>query len=112
MRIAIPTSDGRLALHFGHCKQFALIDVDERNKRIVADELVEAPDHQPGLLPKWLHEQGVNLVIAGGMGSRAVQLFTQSGIEVCTGAPSETPRALVEAYLNGTLDAGQNVCDH
>jgi predicted Fe-Mo cluster-binding NifX family protein len=112
MRIAIPTTDGRLAMHFGHCTQFALIDVDERSKRIIAEELVEAPDHQPGLLPRWLHEQGVNLVIAGGMGGRAVQLFAQNGIDVHLGAPSEPPSALVEAYLNGTLEAGPNVCDH
>ncbi len=56
MRIAIPVADGKLAAHFGHCEKFALIDVDEEKKEILANEMTEAPPHQPGLLPVWLDE--------------------------------------------------------
>jgi len=112
MRIAVPISDGKLSMHFGHCGQFALVDVDPETKRIIAKELVEAPDHQPGLLPQWLHEQGAELIIAGGMGSRAQALFAENDIAVVVGAPPETPDALIEAYLAGTLEPGSNVCDH
>ena len=112
MRIAIPTAGGKLAMHFGHCEQFALIDVDPETKRVIATESVDAPAHQPGLLPRWLAEQGVNVIIAGGMGGRAQALFADSGIEVVVGAPSEAPDALVAAYVDGTLKAGENVCDH
>ena len=112
MRIAIPVAQGKLAMHFGHCEQFALIDVNEESGDQGATELVQAPDHQPGLLPRWLAEKGVQVVIAGGMGRRALGLFTDNGIEVAVGAPAESPEHLVAQFLAGTLKTGENVCDH
>jgi predicted Fe-Mo cluster-binding NifX family protein len=105
-------ADGRLPQHFGHCAKFALIDVDPAAKKITASTEVDAPEHQPGLLPPWLKECGVNLVIAGGMGSRAQTLFQTASIEVLTGAPAETVDALMQQYLDGNLVTGANVCDH
>lgn len=112
MRIAIPMADGRLAMHFGHCEKFALVDVEPADRRIINREYVDAPAHQPGLLPVWLHERGVQVIIAGGMGQRALSLFQEKGIRVVVGAPAETLETLVGDYLAGTLQAGQNVCDH
>jgi len=66
----------------------------------------------PGLLPRWLHEQGVNLVITGGMGSRALDLFNQASVQVIIGVEAGTPEAIVRDYLEGKLAAGSNVCDH
>lgn len=112
MRIAIPLAEGRLATHFGHCASFALIDVDPDSGRILGREDAPAPPHQPGLLPAWLADRGVHLIIAGGMGARAQGLFAQRGIDVLVGAPAESPEHLVEAWLSGTLATGQNLCDH
>lgn len=112
MKIAIPIVEGQLCLHFGHCAHFALVDVNEAEKKIVAQQLVEPPPHEPGVLPKWLHEQGATVILAGGMGSRAQQLFAQNGIQVVVGCPSEPPEALVGAYLAGQLVTGDNACDH
>ena len=112
MKIAIPLAAGRLCMHFGHCEQFALVDVDEVAQKGRGTTLLTPPPHEPGLLPRWLHEQGADVVIAGGMGQRAQQLFAQSGIRVLVGATAGTPESLVEAYLNGTLTSGQNLCDH
>jgi ATP-binding protein involved in chromosome partitioning len=112
MRIAIPIADGRLTMHFGHCERFALIDVDPAGKSVVGREEVAAPEHQPGLLPRWLAERNVKVVIAGGMGSRAQGLFAENGIEVVVGAAAEVPDKLVADYLSGTLETGGNVCDH
>lgn len=112
MRIALPIADGKLAMHFGHCAQFALVDVDRAAKRIIKTEMVDAPEHQPGLLPRWLGERGVNVIIAGGMGSRAQALFAEQRIEVVVGAPADTFNSLVKAYLDDTLQSGENVCDH
>ncbi|HUU43246.1 MAG TPA: iron-sulfur cluster carrier protein MrpORP, partial [Planctomycetota bacterium] len=75
MRIAIPMADGRLAMHFGHCQEFALVDVDVEKGSITGQTAEAAPDHQPGLLPKWLAERGAEVIIAGGMGRRAQDLF-------------------------------------
>jgi predicted Fe-Mo cluster-binding NifX family protein len=112
MRFAIPLADGQLCLHFGHCEEFALIDVDASTRTIIGQTRVTPPPHEPGLLPRWLHEQGATTIIAGGMGMRAQQLFAQSAITVVTGAPVATPEALVTAYLAETLETGANTCDH
>lgn len=112
MIIAIPVAAGRLSLHFGHCEQFALVDVDNNTRRINGTTCLTPPPHEPGVLPRWLHEQGANVIIAGGMGRRAQDLFASNSIEVVVGAPADTPEAIVAAYLAGTLEAGQNVCDH
>jgi predicted Fe-Mo cluster-binding NifX family protein len=112
MRIAVPTAEGALALHFGHCQEFALFDVDETTRAVSNGQYLVPPAHAPGVLPKWLAEQGANVIIAGGMGSRAQGLFAQAGIEVVVGAPSLPPKAVVGAYLAGTLQAGKNICDH
>lgn len=112
MRIAIPIAEGKLAMHFGHCEQFALVDVDTEKKSIVATALETPPPHEPGVLPKWLSEKGANLIIAGGMGSRAQDLFAAQNIKVVVGAASDSPEKIVNAYLGGTLQSGDNVCDH
>ena len=75
-------------------------------------EDVVPPPHEPGLLPPWIAERGAKIVIAGGMGQRAVSLFAEQGITVVVGAPADTPERLVAGYLAGTLETGGNVCDH
>jgi len=112
MRIAIPLADGKLALHFGHCREFTFIDVDPDTRTIVAIDSKTPPPHAPGVLPQWLAEQGANLIVAGGMGSRAKDLFAQQNIDVIIGAPPEQPEAIVKSYLDGTLRTGANLCDH
>ena len=112
MKIAIPTADGRLCAHFGHCEGFAIIEVDQQSKGIVSKSMQKPPPHEPGVLPRWLRELGADLIIAAGMGQRAQQLFAQSGITVVVGAPAEPPEQLATAYLSGTLQAGDNLCDH
>lgn len=112
MIIAIPVADGKLFSHFGHCQSFALIEADKENGKIVGRKDEAAPPHEPGLLPPWLAERGVDLVIAGGMGGRARDLCAQHNIETIVGAPPLEPEMLVEAYLAGTLQSGANACDH
>jgi len=112
MKYAVPVSGGVVSAHFGHCEQFALIDVDEAKKQILKKELVSPPAHEPGLLPPWLAEKGVSLVIAGGMGSRAQGLFQQNKIGVITGTMESDPEKAVLSHLNGILATGANICDH
>jgi Mrp family chromosome partitioning ATPase/predicted Fe-Mo cluster-binding NifX family protein len=111
MKFAVPTNDGKLCQHFGHCEAFALIDIDGDNT-IISETYVTPPPHEPGLLPPWLSQQGVNCIIAGGMGSRAQQLFAENSVKVVTGAQGEYPKEVVENYLKGTLITGTNTCDH
>ena len=110
MRIAIPTYDGKLAQHFGHCEAFVVVDVEDGT--VTGSREAAPPVHAPGVLPQWLAEQGCSVIIAGGMGRRAQDLFAQNGIEVLVGAPGGDPEDLVKAYLAGDLKAGRNICDH
>ncbi len=110
MTIAIPLSAGKLSPHFGHCEHFALFQLE--NGKIADKSLLTPPPHEPGLLPQWLKEQGVSLVIAGGMGQRAQDLFTSSGVEVICGAPPQGPAVIIDQYLNGNLETEDNTCDH
>jgi predicted Fe-Mo cluster-binding NifX family protein len=110
MIIAIPVSNGRLSEHFGHCDQFTLFLVQD--EAIQKREDISAPPHAPGLLPRWLKEKGADLVIAGGMGRRAQELFRSAGIDVVCGAPGGEPEQIVATYLAGTLATGENACDH
>jgi predicted Fe-Mo cluster-binding NifX family protein len=112
MKIAIPIADGKVTPHFGHCPHFAFVSVTEGSKTPGTVVLEPSPEHEPGLLPKWLGEKQVTHVIASGIGKRAVDLLVAQNICVVTGVPIEPPLELVNAFLDGTLQTGQNACDH
>ncbi|MCK4305472.1 MAG: P-loop NTPase [Candidatus Eisenbacteria sp.] len=112
MKIAVPVTQGSLSLHFGHCEHFALFEVDSDGKTIRDKQFLTPPGHEPGILPRWLHEHGANVVITGGMGARAQGLFAQNNIKVVVGAAGTDLERIVEAYLDGSLETGANVCDH
>jgi predicted Fe-Mo cluster-binding NifX family protein len=112
MKIAIPTANGELCMHFGHCEKFALVEADSDAGTVTETLYLTPPVHAPGVLPQWLHEQGADVIIAGGMGQRAQALFAQHGIEVVVGAAGGSPAELALAFLEQTLETGDNVCDH
>ena len=109
-KFAVPTVDKILTAHFGHCDQFAIIDTEDES--IISVEFVSPPVHQPGVYPRFLAEQGVDVIISGGMGHKAQDLFTQNNIEVCMGVAGGSPGSLVDQYLKKQLQTGQNLCDH
>ncbi|SDE65475.1 NifB/NifX family molybdenum-iron cluster-binding protein [Rhodospira trueperi] len=111
MLIAIPLDEGKLSPHFGHCKSFALVETDAAHA-VTSRRDADAPPHEPGLLPKWLSEQGVDLVICGSMGPRAQDLFAQYGIAVTTGAPVDDPEHLVATHFQGTMEKTASDCHH
>jgi len=110
MKIAIPTAGGILCAHFGHCQEFTLVDVDTEAKKIIEVSKVVPPPHEPGVLPTWISQLGCNMVIAGGMGGRAVGMFKSRGINVIIGAPALKPEDVVMNFLEGTLVTGGNLC--
>lgn len=112
MKIAVPTASGLLCMHFGHCEKFIVVDINDNTKEIIGKEDIIPPPHEPGVLPKWLYDMGVNVIIAGGMGMRAQQLFQQYGIQVIIGAPAEHPQTVILNWLKGELVTGGNLCDH
>ncbi len=112
MKIAVPVAEGKLCTHFGHCQHFCFVTVDENNQ-VTTKENVTPPPHEPGVLPRWLAENNVNLILAGGMGIKAQELLAQSGVKVVTGVIGDiTPEEAVEAFLKGNLQTGANACSH
>jgi len=112
MKIAVPMAEGKLAMHFGHCASFAVVETNEAGEQIKTEEVIPPP-HEPGVLPKWLGQEiKADVIIAGGMGQRAQDLFSQYGVKVMVGAQVKTPADLVADYISGTLHVGANACDH
>ncbi len=110
-RIAVPVDEaGILDAHFGHCKFFILLD--EEDGKIVKEEKIAPPAHEPGILPVFLADKGVTDIISGGMGLSAINLFNKRGINAFVGAPKLGARALAEGYLSGKLEFTANYCDH
>lgn len=109
MKIAIAMDGTRVSEHFGHCQKYAIFTV--QNSMIIRGEDLDSPGHEPGKLPRFLAEHGVNLVIAGGMGPRAIDLFHESGIDVILGASGDVD-AVAQAYIRGDLTPGQSTCHH
>src|SRR4030042_5252184 len=107
-RIALASEDGSglegaLSAHFGRCPFYTFVNVE--GDRIVGFEVVanpHYPNHQPGVIPQFIHSQKANVIIAGGMGQRATDFFTQFGIDVATGVQGKGGE-VVEAYLRGEI---------
>lgn len=108
--IAVPLEGGRLCSHFGHCSEFALFRT--KDGMIIGSSKLTPPPHEPGVIPKWLADQGADVVLAGGMGARAKEMLSEKGIEVVVGVKEGEPEQLVMDYLAGNLATGDNACDH
>ena len=109
-RAAFPTNDKEtVSAHFGHCRYFAVYSISEG--KIMETEYLDAPAHAPGVLPKFLADNKVTVIIAGGMGAMAKDLFAQNGIEVIMGADGRLEDNL-KTYLEGELYSKGSVCDH
>jgi len=107
MRIAISTDNGSVSAHFGRCPSFTIVDIEDG--KVTAKEEISNPGHEPGFLPKFLHDKGVNYIVAGGMGQRAVQLFSEQGIEKIVGVSGQIDD-VIEKMAKGTLEGGESLC--
>jgi len=110
IQVAIPLQGGRFCEHFGGAEAFAFYTVDLASGTVGERRVDTPPEHGRGIFPMWLRNQGTEIVLAGGMGPRAVGIFAQHGIDVVLGVSGDNPDAMVEKYLAGTLDATGQVC--
>jgi len=111
-RIAIPDENGLVSAHFGHCPSFAIYEVDENARAVNTRKSEVPPPHEPGAIPRWLKELGVQVVLAGGMGRKAMELLRKLGIEPVVGVSGLGVEEAVQGYLSGSLHLQSNVCDH
>jgi len=107
MKIAVACEGKTVTEHFGHCEGFMIFEAQD--KKIVNSQFIPNPGHRPGFLPVFLHEKGVNVIISGGMGGGAIDIFNEKGIEVITGASGDAQQA-ADGYLQGKLKSTGSVC--
>jgi predicted Fe-Mo cluster-binding NifX family protein len=108
VRIAFAAADNRgldsvVSHHFGRCPHYVLVDLEGDEVRRV--EMVDNPfhgHHEPGEVPRFIRDQGVGVMVSGGMGRRALAFFEEQGIEPVTGAEGRVAEAL-EGYLRGAF---------
>lgn len=108
MRVAISTDGDSVSAHFGRCPSFTIMDIE--NNKVANRKSVDNPGHHPGAIPKFLHEQGVNCIIAGGMGMNAMNFFNRFGIQVIVGVTG-TIDAVAKELETGTLKGGESLCN-
>jgi ATP-binding protein involved in chromosome partitioning len=109
-RIAVPMIDGVVSGHFGHSEQFVIVTIV--NGEITKEELLSPPEHTHGSYPKFLAGHNVDVVIVGGIGSHAVEILQQNGIQVISGAPESDLKSIIEAYTSGKLLSSNESCNH
>jgi len=109
MRVAVSTDGDTVAAHFGRCEAYTLADLEDG--KVLRSEVIANPGHEPGFLPGYLAQRGVECIVAGGMGPRAHALFAQRGIQVVVGVAGRVADAL-SALARGELEAGESTCDH
>lgn len=107
MKIAIASEAKAVAQHFGYCEGFFVFTVSDG--RVEIKEFVPNPGHKPGFLPNYLNDLGVCVIIAGGMGGGAIEIFNDKGIQVITGAEGSVDE-VIQSYIDGKLSSTGSVC--
>lgn len=107
MKIAVACNGKEIWPHFGHCENFNIYET--KSGKIESETSIQNPGHKPGFLPNFLADKGVGVIIAGGMGGGAVEIFNERNIEVVVGAEGDS-REAAEAYLRGELKSTGSIC--
>ncbi|QXM05290.1 NifB/NifX family molybdenum-iron cluster-binding protein [Crassaminicella indica] len=107
MKVAIAKDGNFVSGHFGHCEGFEVFEVN--NGAVEGRSFLENPGHRPGFLPPFLAERGIEVIIAGGMGATAQELFKENGVKVVVGAQGKL-EDVINAYASGNLKSTDSVC--
>ncbi|HNX72818.1 MAG TPA: DUF134 domain-containing protein [Spirochaetales bacterium] len=112
MKIAVPSRDGLVDEHFGHCKEFLIFSVE--GKSLIPQQTMPSPEAcgcKSGIAAE-LARAGVSHLIAGNMGEGAVRVLSANGITVVRGASGDA-KAAAQAFVDGTLaDSGTGCAGH
>ncbi len=108
MKIAIATDNKKVSGHFGHCEGFTMYEIE--GDKVLNEKFIENPGHRPGFLPRFLKEKDVDVIISGGMGGSAQNLFRERGIEVIVGAQGDCTN-IINAYMKGDIKSTGSICE-
>jgi predicted Fe-Mo cluster-binding NifX family protein len=107
LKVAISTDGDQVSAHFGRCPSFTIAEIED--KMVKSRTIIDNPGHHPGFLPEFLKKQGVDAIVAGGMGQRAQMLFNDNGIKVIMGVSGNIDDTL-EKLSVGALEGGESLC--
>lgn len=107
MKVSVATDNGMVAGHFGRCPEYTIANIV--NGKVENIQTVKNPGHEPGRIPQFLHEQGVESIICGGIGARAIGFFADFGIEVVAGIQGNVAQVLNE-YAKGNVKGKESLC--
>jgi predicted Fe-Mo cluster-binding NifX family protein len=108
MKVAVSTDNGYVSAHFGRCPEFTILDINDG--KIISRHSIPNPEHEPGFLPGFFAEMGVQVVIAGGGGQRAQMLFAKKNIQFILGVTGKVDE-VVDKLSNGELQGGESLCN-
>ncbi len=100
MKIAVTYADGQVYGHFGHTASFKLYEVQEG--KVIASQVLETNGSGHGALASLLAQEGVHLLICGGIGGGARMALNEAGIVIYGGVEGDADEA-VELFLAGAL---------
>ena len=109
MRIAIPTEGSKIAEHFGRCSIYTIAEIEGKN--VISNIQLRSPQHAPGIIPKFLRDNNVDIVITGGVGNSAIQLFESYEIGVITGVTGDI-ETIIKDFAMGVIKSGESLCNH
>ena len=107
LKVAIPTDNNSISPHFGRCPSFTIVEIEGGKLKELKE--VKSPGHNPGMLPDYFSSLGVDTVIAGGMGMRAQELFSQKNIKVILGIEGNTDN-IIDDIINNRIKEGTSSC--
>jgi predicted Fe-Mo cluster-binding NifX family protein len=107
MIVAVSTDGDYVSEHFGRCPHFTIATIEDG--LVKTKDIFPNPGHSPGSIPQFLHDKGVNAVLAGGAGQRAIGLFSQFGIELYTGVSGKVEDALKD-FAQGSIKSDGSSC--
>ena len=112
MKIALPTRNGKIDSHFGHCEYYTVVEINEK-KEIVSKSILESPEGCgcKSNIAYTLAEVGVEVMLAGNMGQGAVNVLASQNINVIRGCSGDIDE-VVAKWIEGNLTDNSIVCDH
>ena len=107
MRIAIPLKQNKFSLNFSACDQFAFIEIKKGTRQILDAQYKTPLSFNLDALPRWIRENEVDLILAGGMGQRAKEIFAQNQIDVRVGFLNGSIKEVIEKFIESQLSRGE-----
>ena len=111
MKIAVTYENGEIFQHFGHTPQFKIYEFDDGDK-VLDVQLIDTTASGHSALAGVLVENGVNVLICGGIGGCARTALAEAGIELCAGVVGGADSAVVAYLKHSLVFNSEATCDH